>query len=47
MQFMSFAIAIVRKQACKLSKANVVYKKETAEANCLSQQIPTHIAIEI
>ena len=26
-----------------MSKANVVYKKEVAEANCLSQQVPTHM----
>ena len=43
-QFPSSAITIVKKQACKMSKANVVYKKEIAEVNCLSQQVPIHIA---
>lgn len=30
-------------KGCKTSKANVVYKKEVAEANCLSEQVPTHM----
>ena len=28
---------------CKTSKASVVYKKEVAEANCLSEQVPSHM----
>ena len=28
---------------CKTSKASVVYKKEVAEVNCLSEQVPSHM----
>ena len=30
-------------KVCKTNKASVVYKKEVAEANCLSEQVPTHM----
>ena len=28
---------------CKTSKTSVVYKKEVAEVNCLSEQVPSHM----
>ena len=30
-------------KVCKTNKACIVYKKEVAEANCLSKQVPTHM----